>query len=54
MGTCFTAAPVMSGGGTGPSIDWEASEWGAYLSALTLEGLKKHQQVGGGVVRWGW
>lgn len=41
MGTCFTAAPVMSGGGTGPSIDWEAPEWGAYPSALTLERLKK-------------
>lgn len=40
--------PRDVGGGTGPSIDWEASEWGAYPSALTLERLKKHRQAGGG------
>lgn len=50
MGTCFTAAPVMSGGETGPSIDWDASEWGAYPSALTLERLKRHRR-GGGVLK---
>lgn len=36
--------PRDVGGGTGPLIDWEASEWGAYPSALTLGRLKK--QVG--------
>lgn len=40
--------PRDVGGGTGPSIDWEASEWGAYPSALTLERLKKHWQAWGG------
>lgn len=60
----FYCGPRDVGGGTGPSIDWEASEWGAYPSTLTLvpplvglvtffEGRGGTRRDGGGAHGWG-